>query len=224
MVKRLFGRCFGGPAVAAGILVAISPATLTAHPHIFVDGGADFLFDGEGRLAGIRVIWIYDAFASLFTLEALEISPDEAGRLTPEGVAKVVADQTTWEDGFEGDSYLWIGGEEIELGGPLAADASLDGQRLSVVFERRLAEPVPVDGLQALVKLYDPTYYFAYFTTHAPVLENAPAGCAADVEEFQPDSMLAELQTTLMALSREETPEQENVGALFADRIYLRCD
>ena len=40
---------------------------------------------------------------------------------------------------------------------------------------------------------------------------------------FNPDIELAALQTTLFELSREETPDIENVGALFADRIVMTC-
>ena len=49
--------------------------------------------DDQGRLAAIRVIWQYDAFASLFILESLEVDKDGDGVLTDDETAKVVTDQ-----------------------------------------------------------------------------------------------------------------------------------
>lgn len=45
-----------------------------------------------------------------------------------------------------------------------------------------------------------------------------------EVIAFEPSAQLFALQATLMQLAREETPEQGNVGALFADEIVLRCE
>lgn len=214
------GRRAAGVATALGIWAG----TAGAHPHVFLDGGADFLFDDQGRLAAIRVIWQYDAFASLFIVESLEVDRDADGALTDEEKAKVVADQLTWEEPFKGDSYLWHGGAEIALAGPTNGTAELSEGRLTVTFERALETPlVPADA-EVLVKLYDPTYYFAYFATHPPRFEGAaPATCRARIEPFEPDSSLAALQGSLALLSTEETPDQADVGALFADRIVLLC-
>lgn len=211
---------------AAGIATALGlwAGGAGAHPHIFIDGGAQFLFDDQGRLAAIRVIWQYDAFASLFILEALEVDRDADGVLTEDETAKVVADQLTWESDFAGDSYLWHGDAPVPLAGPTSGTAALSESRLSVTFERALETPLAPGDAAVLVKLYDPTYYFAYFATHEPRIEGAaPAACRARIEPFEPDSSLAALQGSLALLSTEETPEQQDVGALFADRIVLLC-
>jgi polyphosphate kinase len=211
-----------GAALGLFALAALAAAEARAHPHVFVDGKVDFLFAG-GRLEAIRVTWVYDAFASLFMLEELGLDADGDGALTEAEKAAIVRDQTEWPEDFEGDSYLSVAGAEAVLGRPRAAEAGLVEGRVVVRFERALAEPAPAEGLEAVARLYDPTYFFAYFVEEAPRIEGAPGNCAAHVDPFEADEELAGLQETLAALSREETPERENVGALFADRIVLSC-
>jgi len=203
--------------------VAAAPIPAPAHPHVFIDGGVDFRFDETGRLSAIRVIWIYDAFTSLFMLEQLGLDADGDGELTEEDRAAIVADQTVWPEGYEGDSYLLVASEKVALGEPIEAEAALVDGKVEVQFTRPLAEPLAADGLRAVAKLYDPTYFFAYFVTEPATLHDAPDGCRAKVDPFEPSTDLIGLQQTLAELSREETPEQEDVGALFADRVTLTC-
>lgn len=50
-----------------------------------------------------------------------------------------------------------------------------------------------------------------------------PNTCDVEFIPFEPDAAAAALQAQLAALSREETPEQENVGRLFSDVVSLSC-
>jgi ABC-type uncharacterized transport system substrate-binding protein len=213
-------------AIGAAALLALVPAgEPRAHPHVFIDGGADFHFDAEGRLSAIRVTWILDPFVSLFLLEALGLDPEGDGALTREEEARIVADQTTWAEGYEGDSYLWVGGEKAALGGPEDGAASFDGTQLTLHFTRSLAEPaaVPAGAEGAVVKLYDPVFFYAYFATEEPEIVNGPGGCEAAIRPFEPTTELAALQQSLLSIGRDATPEQPDVGRLFADRIVLSC-
>ncbi|EBA02264.1 hypothetical protein RB2150_09724 [Rhodobacterales bacterium HTCC2150] len=40
---------------------------------------------------------------------------------------------------------------------------------------------------------------------------------------FNPDAQDLDLKAALAKISREETPENDQVGALFADRISVTC-
>ncbi|MEO0372883.1 MAG: DUF1007 family protein, partial [Pseudomonadota bacterium] len=98
----------------------------------------------------------------------------------------------------------------------------LDG-RIQAVFERELQVPLHLNGLSAELAFYEATYFFAFKITDAPqLLGNTP--CAARVIPFAADPNDSTLLAKLASLSREEVPENENVGQLFADRIALKCD
>ena len=46
------------PAICFSFLASAS--ALSAHPHVFIDGGVDFHLDGNGRLHKVEVTWLYD--------------------------------------------------------------------------------------------------------------------------------------------------------------------
>lgn len=208
---------------AAVLLVAglVSAPAARAHPHVFIDAGVDFLFDEAGRLDRLRVAWIYDPMTSLFILEDLGIDP--GAPLSPADRARIAAYDTVWEEGYAGDAYLWDGARRVGLSGPQAPEAEIRDGRVAIRFLRDVDAPFRPDP-DARVEVYDPTYYMAYTITEAPRLEGPHAGCAARVEPFEPTRALAPLQRSLFALSAEETPEQADVGALFAEKVHLSCE
>ena len=200
------GTAAGGPAAA--------------HPHVFIDGGLDFVFDDDGRLASLRITWIYDPLASLFMLEDLGLAA--TGPLTAADRAQLAAYQTEWMPGFAGDSYLRHKGEAVRLSGPVAPEAEVRDGRVVIRFRRDLAAPVH-PGHETVAEVYDPTYFTAYRITEAPALEGAPAHCTAEVEPFEPKQGLAALQERLLAIPASGTPEDPDVGALFAEKVHLSC-
>lgn len=205
-------------AAAAGVLLA--PAAAVGHPHVFIDGGVDFVFDPEGRLSELRVTWVYDEMSSLFMFEDLGIDPGKA--LTAEEETALAAYQTEWIEGFEGDSYLRTDGKAVPLGGPQAPEAEVrDDGRAVIRFNRRVAEPFRPDD--AVVEVYDPTYFTAYTVTDAPALEGSAEGCEASVEPYKPSGPLVALQLSLAEIGVDEDPD-DAVGALFADKVRLDCD
>ncbi|MBP7003560.1 DUF1007 family protein [Amaricoccus sp.] len=220
--RRFPGARRRAPALAGALVAGLLAATPgRAHPHIFIDGGVDFLFDGTGDLARLRVTWIYDPMTSLFMLEDLGLDPTQP--LQPADRARLAAYQTEWQPGFDGDSYLHDGARRVGLSGSLEPEAGIRDGQVVIVFLRDLDAPYR-PGPDTRVDVYDPTYYTAYRVTDAPRLEGAPDGCRARVENFEPTRALAPLQQSLLALSAEETPADADVGALFAEKVHLACE
>lgn len=214
----------------AVLLLSLAPGAASAHPHIFIDGGLDFLFDAHGRIESLRVTWIYDPLSSLFMLEDLYISPDEAETLDPADSARLAEYQTRWDQGFEGDSYLWNGLTRVALSGPVEPAARVRDGRIEITFLRELEAPfrpgreTDASGASGtVVKVYDPTFYTKYSVTSAPRLEGAARDCRATVAPFEPTGPLAALQETLTAIPIDGDPDGEP-GALFADRVTVACD
>ncbi|WP_417586688.1 DUF1007 family protein [Pararhodobacter oceanensis] len=196
-----------------------------AHPHVFVDAKAGFLFTGQGQLRGLRISWTYDAFTTLFLIDALDLDRDGDGQLNDEDRAAIVAGETDWPPDYNGDVYLEVAGQPRVLTRPENAVAGMEGDQITIVFDLPLAEPEALDGNPAILRLYDPVYYYAYqILPDDTLLQDLPRICEAAVIPFEPDSASAALQAKLAALSREETPEQEDVGRLFSDQVRLTCE
>ena len=205
------------------------PVTGSTHPHVFVTGGAHFEVDDQGRLSKLHVSWIYDSYASLYLLSYLGVDEDGDQVLTEEEKAKILADQTNWPEDFQGDSYLYVSGKKMGLGGPGNPDTRiLESGQVEVTFERSLDEPFRpnADGNPvAIVKLYDPTFYYAYEVTDPPrIIGPDGHGCTVEHKPYDAnDPTLKALQVELSALGTDETPDQQDVGALFANELRMTC-
>jgi ABC-type uncharacterized transport system substrate-binding protein len=214
--------------LALAVVMAVPTVTIS-HPHVFVTGGAHVALDGEGRLARLHVTWIYDTFSSLYLLNYLQADADGDQVLTEEDKKKILADQTNWPDEFEGDSYLFLSGAKLALGRAENPDTRvLETGQVEVTFERAVTEPFRPEagGPDAIVKLYDPNFYYSYEVTEPPeILAAQDHGCEIQhsVPNTDDDPGLAALQVELSALGKEEQPEQQDVGALFAEEIRLSC-
>ncbi|MEM8841745.1 MAG: DUF1007 family protein, partial [Pseudomonadota bacterium] len=100
----------------------------------------------------------------------------------------------------------------------------VDGS-LVLRFRRHLEKPFGMEGQTAEVAFYEATFFYKFSVTEAPeIYRTAGKACSAEVIPFDRDRELEALQLTLSALGRDETPQDANVGALFADRVVLRCD
>ncbi|MEM7743706.1 MAG: DUF1007 family protein [Pseudomonadota bacterium] len=221
-MKRALGTIF------LGVALLWPQAETQSHPHVWVTGGADFGLDEQGRLARLHVTWIYDEFASLYMVNYLNVDQDKDQVFTDEDKAIVLADQTTWPEDFEGDSYLYVDGRKRALGGPQDADTRiLETGQVEVTFVREVKEPFRpgADGPEAVVKVYDPVFYYAYELEEPAKIIGDSSGCTSQIRRVDPDDQdLAALRVQLSALGRDETPDMPDVGALFADDLVLTCE
>ena len=205
--------------LAATVVGTLAASAAYAHPHVFVTAGAGFLTAPSGDLAAVQVTWTYDAFTSLTFFEILDLDQDGDGVLDAADLARLVEAQTIWPDDFVGDTYLEHGASPVALGRPEAGRSWMSDGRISVSFELPLETPLEPTS-DVVLRLYDPTYYIAYSTTS---LDVTPDGCEAEIIPFQSASASDALQAQLSQLSRDETPQSNDVGRVFADRVRLTC-
>ena len=140
----------------------LSPFGVSAHPHIFIDAGASFIFNDSGELFAVKIEWAYDDLYTLFTVDDLGLDSDGDGVITIGEQKKLVGFDTQWLDGFEGDSYLTFAGTQIRLGQPESATAELVAGRLITSHIRKIDKPISMVGKVVELKIFDPTYYSAY--------------------------------------------------------------
>ncbi len=210
------------PAWAWVALALAGPAA--AHPHVFVDGGVDFIFGPDRTLQAVDVTWRFDAFETLYTMSANDISPEADGTLSGPQLDRLASYMSAWPDAFKGSAHLSLDGTALDLDRPRDfATAYIDG-RLEVTFTRDLSAPQAIDGAPIEVSFHEETYYYAFAVTDPPAVHGAAADCAPDVIPYTPSEEDGPLLGLLGALGREETPRIANVGALFADRIVVTCD
>ena len=229
MTIRLFKQS-GGPAgtklnyfAATCCAVFACAAPLQAHPHVFVDGGVDFILSENNMLEALQVTWVYDAFETLYILSSYEMSQNEDGGLDEETRQKFVQLRSTWPSDFDGSAHLFTEGERVDLKWPSNLDAHLIDGKLQLTFRRALETPLDLSRVSTRVAFYESTYFYAFSITKEPQLLGVAETCSASVTPFNPDIQDLDLKAALAKLGREETPENDQVGALFADRISVTC-
>ena len=197
-------------------------APVEAHPHVFIDGGVDFVMSGPETLDALSVTWLYDDFETLYDLSSRGIEPQPDGSLLEADRETIRAAYSDWPDDFDGSAHLSINGQVIEMAWPSDLAVDLVDGSLQLTFLRKLEEPVDLAGKAVEVAFYESTYFFAFKITDQPVFEGSEA-CEATVVPYRPGEQSDELRQNLAMLSREESPDIANVGQLFADRIFLEC-
>jgi len=205
----LCAACLGGPA--------------GAHPHVFVDARTGFIFGADGQLRALRISWTYDAFTSLILFESLNLDADRDGKLSEADQAAVIAGETNWDPDYKGDVYLEVAGQDYPLGRPEAAAVTYVENQVEVSFDLPLSEPVAIGKTAALLRLYDPVFYYAYTILPAAEPFELPAGCQTQIVPFEPSAAENAMQERLANLGLDETPEQENIGRVFSDEVHLTC-
>ena len=211
------------PLVTAAVIACATP--LGAHPHIFVDTGFEVIVDAEGRLTHLRITWAYDEFYSLLVTEDRGLDPDYDGVLTEAEVASLNGFDMRWVEGFNGDTVLLNGGEEIALSGPQEVATTFSEGRIITSHLRAVEGDAP-DANGLVIKPYDPTYYTAYEVTQKVTVQGDDA-CRARVKMPEMNADLRELQQDLSALDANTDPNDvglPEIGEALANEVVITCD
>lgn len=206
-----------------GMTIGITfTAPVNAHPHIFVDGGIDFIMTGDETLDALSVTWLYDEFESLYDLSSRGIEQQPDGTLSDTDREAIRAAYSDWPDDFDGSAHLSIDGVLIEMAWPSDLAVDLVDGRLQLTFLRKLDAPAILTNKSVEVAFYESTYFFAFNITNEPTFVGNET-CEAVVVPYASGEQSDEVKQSLALLSREETPGIGNVGQLFADRIVVNC-
>lgn len=196
-----------------------------AHPHIFIDTGLHMVFDDEGRIAAVRVVWAYDEFTSLLVLEDRGMDQDYDGALTEEELAALDGFDMGWDEGWPGDLYLKVGGQEIALSRPVEHTASFENGRIVTTHLRALETRVEVGGPPVVFAAYDPSYYVAY-TLALPTRFEGREGCEASIAKPNLSAANQRLLDAMAELTADQSLEEYDfppVGEEFAEKLTVTC-
>ncbi|MEM1237563.1 MAG: DUF1007 family protein [Pseudomonadota bacterium] len=201
----------------------MAAGTATAHPHVFIDGGIDFIVSQSNVLEAVKVTWRFDEFETLYAMSANSIAKGANEQLSGIEVARLALFMTAASNEPVQSAHLTLGNEALPLSAADDFSATLVDNRLEVTFVRPLMEPISIDGRVVEASFHEATYFYAFSLTDPSELIGDQGDCSASTVQFEADKETEELKEVLSSLGREETPDIENVGALFADRITVTC-
>ncbi len=209
-------------------VAALATAPAAAHPHVFIDTGLEIVFDDEGRVAAVQVVWVHDAFYTMLALDEYGMDPEFTGTVTEAERAELAAIYSNWDEGYAGDLYALLDGEPLPLSGPRAMWADVEEDRLILAHRRAVLDPQHLDGRKLVLQVYDPTYFIAYTVAVEPTVSGRD-DCVATVYGPDWEAANARLIEALDELAAQGLDEWEieadfpAVGAEFAEEVRLTC-
>jgi ABC-type uncharacterized transport system substrate-binding protein len=188
-------------AVFAVLLAVVWSEPTAAHPHVFVDGKAEIVFDAQKRITAIRNVWQFDEAYSAFADTGLDTNGD--GKLTQQELAPLAKLNMDSLKEYSYFTYLSIGKTQLAFKPPADYFLSEDKGRLTLSFTLPLTQPATVIG-ETVLEVFDPEYFvaFSFPKTGAVQLDHAPVGCSAI---FHPPHVLdAKIMAQLAAIPVEQ--------------------
>ena len=172
--------------------------------------------DGAGALNEVELSFAYDEFFSLLILEDMGVDQDADGVLTKADKKKLFGfDVDNWPDGFDGDFYVGLDGQHVDLPRSVATGIDLvDGKIIAT--QTRAIPAVP--AAQAVIRQYDPTFYVHY--TLKDVVVEGP--CDASIAPYDPSASEQALMDALENITDDQIDVLE-LGIYYADKIQLTC-
>ena len=223
-VKRTGVRVWLGKDRLAVIAIVISALFVTTpaqgHPHAWIDLHSTVLFDADGRVTGLRQIWLFDDFYTLFVLEDLDDDGD--GKVEPAKLRQLAARNL---GNLKEYSYFTVVRADDRIVGvePTGEFKTFMREgRLVLIFTLRLAEALDPARTAVSYEIYDPSYYIEVLhVDENPVAFEGVASAACHYALIEPRPSV-EAVAEAVALDRNQTA-RDGLGAVFAQRIELTC-
>lgn len=205
-------------------LACVLPQSLAAHPHIFVDGAVHPIFNTDGALVAVRVVWLYDDLYSELIFEDRGLDPDGDGKLTEDERAALTGFDMNWVPDFNGDLVVTWGEETLALSRPVQPTLDVVTGQILTTHIRTFDAPIPVGDAPVIFSVYDETFYTAY-TLALPARVEGRADCTTQVVEPDAEAAYAQLEAALAEFGAEalEAGDFPPVGAAFAVELHLTC-
>lgn len=144
-------------ALALGLLAfGGRPGPVAAHPHIWIDAVATFVFEG-GALVGLRQHWQFDELFSSFVLEEHDGNGDEVLDQAEIAAIRDQAFSNLRDYGYF--IHARLDGEKLPLDEVRNFTARIEDDLLVYEFTMLLPEPVDPGGARFAAAIYDAEYY-----------------------------------------------------------------
>ncbi len=132
-------HCPKPPALLLAAALGCAASAAAAHPHVWVTAKAQLVYEG-GKLVGVRDTWSFDPEYTAFVTQGLDTDKD--GKLSPEELAGLAAENTANLAEFGYFTKLKVGGKDQAFGDPKEPAAHMDDRALVMTFLLPLKTPI----------------------------------------------------------------------------------
>lgn len=207
-------------ALVWGLLASVPAA---AHPHAWIDLKTTTIFNDEGQVTGLRVLWVFDEFYTLYAIEDFDADGD--GQPDDDQLWELAVVNLESLAEYDYFTYLEVDGVQPAYAEVTEYETYMDGERLVLIFTVDLLVPADPREHHVSYAVYDPTYYIEI--THAAQREEpirlegpVPDGCGFKLNYPDPDEELI-----FFAAALDQTQSAgDGLGAHFAERVAILCE
>ncbi len=210
-------------ALLAPLAWAASPAV--AHPHVWIEMRSDVVFNDQGQITALNLMWTFDDAYAQMALDGLDTngdgvySPSEIEPLTKENIASLK------DYGYF--TVMRFNGEKQALGEVTEYGQLWSNDKLQLHMQVPLKTPIdPLKG-EFVAKVYDPDFFIAIdYVKDEPVtvIGAMPKNCALQVKPVPTDAEVEQTRAMLSTKGPDWKPENdEDFGALFAQPVTIQC-
>lgn len=202
--------------ICAGWVLALSQYLLIpvaqAHPHIWIEGTVELVFDRQGQASAVRQAWLFDELFSTYALQGMP--RDKAGQVPGAELDKITSEWMTALADPESHFFtkITLGGKPLAFGAPLNARSTWDPKTSQLVlsFELPLETPVKIDAKGLEVDIQDSSYFVAFeYKGGARAFKaiDAPAQCKLGYMPPRPLDPKTERLLWSIPATQKELPE-----------------
>ncbi len=216
-------RWITAAAVFAVTMCASAPAM--AHPHVWIEMRSDVVFDDQGLITGMNLMWTFDDAYAAMAVDGLDANGD--GVYSPQELEPLTKENLQSLKDYDYFTVMRFNGEKQPFGTIVESGQIWSNNKLQLHFQLPLKTPVdPVKGAFA-AKVYDPEFYIAIdYVKDEPVsvTGNMPKNCQLVVKPVPTDAEIEATRTMLATKGKDWKPETtEDFGEVFAQPVAIQC-
>ena len=206
--------------LASALLVALAAPPAAAHPHVWIDARADFMFDHSGQMTAVGVRWTFDELYSVFAVRGLDTNRN--GKLEPAELAPLIDGMMSNLKSYDYFTFMRADGANVTFGAPTEVGATFEKGALVFGFTLPLAEPIDPRRSDVIFAMYDPSIYVAIEIANDRSLRLVgalSADCTGRIVENRPEIESKPLSAVLFQ-------EQDNSGGFipdYAQQVKISC-
>jgi ABC-type uncharacterized transport system substrate-binding protein len=216
-------RWAASAAFLSALAAAAAPAS--AHPHVWIEMRSDVVFDDQGQITAMNLMWTFDDGYAQMAIDGLDTNGDgvystsELEPLTKENIASL--------KDYEYFTVMRFNGQKQALGEVTEFGQIWSNEKLQLHMRVPLKTPVDPTKGEFVAKVYDPDFFIAMdYAKDEPVtaIGAMPKTCAITVKPVPSDAEIEQTRAMLSTKGPEWKPENdEDFGALFAQPVFVQC-